>query len=403
MRYLILALLLILPSLASATWQSDLEATFDIVSTFDELQDWHGGTVGETTYLSGTVQTSATYLPKLLNDDPSPVWKLFSNNRAWDGLEEWIGVRAEGLAFSGTKSLCIAYMDLSYPNDATKDTDGKGPSRLISFFGTGSDPKTGYPDIHVFYMVKFPSGFFTKKLAPNETEYADQPTVKHNEILSGFTAIEYWGTAAEHALITGNHDGAKINYGMNWTVNNFTGGGASTPTNIYLSVTQGVPNEETPGTDAYDYIGTILNTTSVGQDLRGANLATAYESGEWKGFEFRLKRSTSVNGTDGLFSFKIYNSDGTLYAEDEMTGLSTMEDYDHWYNKVGIGGNYNSISAVNPQGITHFYVDDFIVHGSEIAPTYFSMLNGNLGKISVGTAGTPTSSKTTGTQVSITQ
>ena len=35
----------------AATWQETLEQTFDIVETFDELQDWKGSTLNGQDYL----------------------------------------------------------------------------------------------------------------------------------------------------------------------------------------------------------------------------------------------------------------------------------------------------------------------------------------------------------------
>jgi len=49
---------LFLPSLCHATWQETLEGYFDVVETFDELQDWRDGLTGNP---NGIVTTLSLY------------------------------------------------------------------------------------------------------------------------------------------------------------------------------------------------------------------------------------------------------------------------------------------------------------------------------------------------------
>jgi hypothetical protein len=364
---LIASIIFGLASSANATWQTDLEAVFDHVSTFEELQDWHGGTLGET-LSSFTTTSNPSYLPKLLNGDPSPLWVYWEAEVPWNsGFEEWIGPRSAGDVWNGSKSMVIAYKNLR--SGSSSPDAGKGPSKMEIFLGDGISPKSGYSEVHMFYMLKLPTGFFRHKEPPLEAEYVDAPVVKHNQILSGFTALDYWGTPTEHALST------SINvysiYGMNWYVNNISGGGLSNATRLKYNVTYSYPNAIEPGLPGYGYSYSLY-------EMRDANLATFYEAQEWVGVEFIAKRSTVVGGNDGSITVKFYSSDGTLFQQDSETGLTNMIEYDHFYNKFALGGNWNSEIESHDTTATRFYVDDFIINDTEIAPTYFQMLSGGL-------------------------
>ncbi len=136
-------LFLLIPSIALADWQSDLEAVFDIVSTFDELADWDGD--GGTGY-----NYTLADQPKLSGGGDS-MWLDYSSE---SGLQEsqWIGSRDAEYLWQGTgKSLCMN--GKRYP-ELTGVAWGHGPGKISSYFGDGS-PSSGYETIHVFHMVKF--------------------------------------------------------------------------------------------------------------------------------------------------------------------------------------------------------------------------------------------------------
>ena len=175
---------------ADTNWQEMLSDEFDIVETFDWLENWQGGT---------DYHWDDETMPKKLDGSDS-IWQHYSNDT--EALSDWIADHDEftwkegntslGYEYNGekhTKSLCINY------NNFVGGIDGYGPSRLGTYFGNGN-PKSGYKTIYVFYMVKFRPGFFAMKSA---TEFERVGTLKFAQILSGFSSIEDWGTDDQRA------------------------------------------------------------------------------------------------------------------------------------------------------------------------------------------------------------
>ena len=120
------------------SWQKTLEGYFDIVETFDEIQDWSGTT-------HNGYSQDPNDMPKKLDGRPS-IWNEYSD---WTGAKEspvpWIGAHESKYLWRGTgKSL---QMTLRGP-------EGYGPSRMATYVGDGR-PDSGYLDeVHAFFMVR---------------------------------------------------------------------------------------------------------------------------------------------------------------------------------------------------------------------------------------------------------
>ena len=342
---------------AFADWQTDLEAVFDHVSTFDELQDWHGGTLGATGN-SSTTSADPRYQPKKL-DGSNSMWQFWTNDTHWDsGGYEWIGPRETEYVWRGSKSFCLNYKNLG----ASPGIDGHGPSRLSTFFGDGVNSTSGYAEIHVFFMTKFHKGFF-KELSPGVFEYIS--VVKYIDIGSGFTANRYWGTASEHSQACAGV--FQTEYGLNANVMNPGGGGASSPTKIYFRDTI-LQAKWQPDLGCYKY-SQKADADTRHTDLR---IEPSYLSGAWLGVEVVMNKG-NVDQDNGWVEFIFYDESGTEICRDKNINMPMMRVFDHNYNKVTLGGNRIEDLASEENRI---YFDDFIVHGSSIGPTYFALLSG---------------------------
>ena len=208
-----LALLIGSTVVYAQTWQETLEQNFDIVETFDQLQDWRG--------LNG-YHLEPELMPKKLDGSPS-IWNFYSSDAG--GIEDWIKNHGEDYVWNGLKSACVNLRNLG---TGVSGDIGYGASRYSTFFGDGVSSKSGYKKIHVFYMVKFRPGYFGKE---PDGSYAYIMVIKHIELCSGFTENRYWGTPAEHVLACDNPQ-VKNEYGPNYSINNFSGGGLSYPHNL---------------------------------------------------------------------------------------------------------------------------------------------------------------------------
>jgi len=96
--FVMMLMLFITPVFAQQTWQQRLEQNFDIVETFDPLQDWSGGT--DYHYDAGT-------MPKKADGSPS-IWTYYTNDVP--AVDSWIKDHGTNYNWGGNgKSLCINY------------------------------------------------------------------------------------------------------------------------------------------------------------------------------------------------------------------------------------------------------------------------------------------------------
>jgi hypothetical protein len=181
---------------AQADWQSDLEGQFDIVSTFDELQNWRG--IND---LHG-YDHNKDHQPKKLDGSPS-IWDMYDDWSYLDPDRDWIGEHGGNLVWRGTgKSL---RMDLNPDDNKLR----KGPSRFGLYYGSNTPnvadgyatsglANSGYNELYLFYMVKLPANMFpteTGDIWP--TEYKWWGYHKFATISTAFTDINHINGASD--------------------------------------------------------------------------------------------------------------------------------------------------------------------------------------------------------------
>lgn len=354
--------LFLLISPAHADWQSDLEAVFDIVDTFDSLEDW--------SHTSTSYEYGSAYMPDKQGGGDS-IWQMYHTSFSHaSGAEDVIsdhGAYSWNRSGSSTpKSLCLQH-DILYKTSDDAD-QGHGLQRLGTFWGDGTNPDSGYDKVYVFFMVKFRPGYFADK---GTSDYAYMGYLKFFDILTGFTDIGDWGTAAERA----STDGAPqrtTEYGVNWTVVNWQSGGATYGSDRLLPLeTTGTATLN--GSSEWTYeanIARVLSTGTVG-------IQSMYEANEWFGIEIAIDRGT-VDQSNGTIDVWMYDDTGTEVGHYSKTGEARLVEFDHRFNKVVLGGNRSTGSGADDivPDETRAYIDDFIVHDSRIGETYFTMLDG---------------------------
>ena len=351
--------------IAYCDWESTLKSSFDIVETFDNLRDWQGGT--------GYHWDAAT-MPKKL-DGSASIWTYYTNDM--DAVGNWIQNHGSSYIWGSTgKSLCINY------NNFVGAPAGYGPSRLGTFLGNGVTGKSGYKKIYVFFMVKFRPGFFTLKQG-SSTEFEYVGTLKFFDICSGFTQINYWGTSSEHSQTCGS-DQDNVEYGLNVSVINIAGGGDSNGPSLFTADSSfKATNSGSCWTSTYsNFLNGNLPNSYLLSGSEGS-FAQRYLSGKWIGVEVAMDIGTRGN-SDGSTELWLYDESGNVFAHILKTGLDKLVNFDHYYNKVTLGGNRFGAGYDQDPGDSdenRFYVDDFIIHGSRIGPRYFALRTGAISPV----------------------
>jgi hypothetical protein len=339
-------------TLPSQTNEALLKANFDIVETFDTLQDWIG-------HGSGDV-TSANDMPKRM-DGSASIWQYYS---LWGSNPQspWIGNHGQNnILRGGGKSLCLDY----------DGGDGnQGPSRLG--FHIGNSPDTGYKnDVYIFFMNRYSKGFFP---LTDSGQFQWFGYFKSFEIATGFRNIWNWGTVAQQNAAYNQVQNRNI-YGLNFSVMNFmaTNGHLKSQYNIYVA-------NASPSGDIYG------NTYS--NAANGADLSNMILNGEWFGIEYHFKKSNPAGTANGKVEIWLYGQNGTVVGYDNLSNIVNLKNgssnFDHAFNKFVWGGSrYENDFGERIDGhattdqSARVYIDDIIVHGSRIGPSYFSITSSN--------------------------
>lgn len=143
---------------AFADWQSDLESNFEVVETFDQLDDWRGANS-----INGYDFIQSNMPVKTVGSSVS-MWNFYSDWTSGDSSTDWIKNHGTANVWQGTGKSLI--MDLT--QNATTPV---GPSRLGVYFGSSSEDtvdeyastglgNSGLKEIYYFYMVKLPNNMF---------------------------------------------------------------------------------------------------------------------------------------------------------------------------------------------------------------------------------------------------
>jgi hypothetical protein len=341
------------------TWQETLEQQFDIVETFDQLQDWTG-----TKSNAVDVETYPDEFPIKIDGSPS-IWQYYYSS-APSSAQKWIGDHGASNVWRGAgKSACIDY---------NEGADGVkyGPQRLA--FKIGDSPDDGYDELFLFFMTKWNKAFF--KRTGNSFDY--HRFLKTLDISAGFKTVRHWGTATEYNWVQANGGPTQVlhEYGMNAQVYN------------YYSYN--------PGGDRIEVVMNTALTTSSNNThytdevwiYRNLNLGSQILADQWFGIEYRVKKSSPAGTANGEFEIWIYNETGTVIAHNLQTGVVNFRNghtaFDHKWNKFVWGGNRfagaycpgdDPLCDFGP--IDNFYIDDVIAHWERIGEAYFLLIGGN--------------------------
>jgi hypothetical protein len=100
-------------------------------------------------------------------------------------------------------------------------------------------------------------------------------------------------------------------------------------------------------------------------------------SDDWIGYEIHLKLNPgSQYGTVEIWQYDNSGSPTLLYQNTNQLLINNSISSGHYYNKFFFGGNNSNSYNWSEDMQSWYYVDDFIIHGSRIGPTYFALISG---------------------------
>ena len=345
------------------TWQEVLEGQFDIVETFDQLQDWSGPSIGYDYKLS--------HQPKKQGGAYS-IWQFhmsdFGKNAS---ASDWIsdhGAYSWNRSGSSTpKSLCLQHNVLYTTADDSKQ--GWGAQRLGTFWGNRVTGKSGYKKIYLFLMVKFRPGYFALR---QDGDYAYIGYLKFFDICSGFTDMGTWGTASDRTGTSGTPQMLQ-EYGANFTVMNWQSGGTTYGgKNLFPFETSAHASTSNP---SYPGVWHYLTFNQQTISTSGLSIAPYYENNKWMGFEIALDIG-AVGKSDGTIDIWMYDDEGNENGHYSAAAEPRLVHFDHYFNKIVLGGNRSMSTgedAVVPSD-TRAYIDDIIIDSNRVGPKYFELL-----------------------------
>ena len=422
-----------------ASWQDELQGCFDIVETFDELQDWTPG--GQWYSGAGCPTCPSNFTLPMKKDGSRSIWQLWNNKglsfqftpgkgtfaigdlitgatsgtsatvrRVWNLDGKWYIQLTNGNTVQGTSRFVAGERissgsktgsNLQWPlfiadhgeaytwrgrgkslvmdigdNDNTKASDptmaGLGAQRMATFFGDGVTGKSGYKKIHVFFMIKMSPTFFNRCLGPGTTcvagGYDPLNVVKVFCLNSGFTGVSRWGTSTEAAQVGGNNRYRLPEYGLNFTLFQIAGGGLTYPRSIFFTENSNAASGASP-----DFTYSHIVSGRPVRNGSKLNLTPYISSGDWFGVEIGYDIGT-VGKNDGSAEFWIYDKNGAEKGRYSVAGQKYLMHFDHFYNKLVLGGNRLSRSGATGSLDSRWWIDDVIIHGSRIGQSYFKRL-----------------------------
>ncbi|HJV36614.1 LamG domain-containing protein, partial [Geomonas sp.] len=287
-----------------------------------------------------------------------------------------------------TKSLMMNMGDNDNDANAMK---GVGAQRLGLFFGDGVTGKSGLKKAYLFMMMKFPPNFFSMATS---TTYNYVGFLKMWDMCPGFTAINYFGTPSEHAVTYPNPDNQTEYGATGGSLVQLQGGGLSNASSLFFN---NLASNSVYSGGYWQYQNGAVTKMSV----NGASDLQSYaQSGDWFGVEYAFDVGTlgNSNGTSELW---IYDKNGVQKGYVAVTGQLNLNHFDHYVNKIVLGGNRRSGGTTTSTLDGRYFIDDVIIDGNRIGPKYFQLLSAyNTSATSTTTSGSTTgttSGSTTGT------
>ncbi|HJV66225.1 MAG TPA: hypothetical protein VJ550_10860 [Geomonas sp.] len=239
---------------------------------------------------------------------------------------------------------------------------GIGAQRLGFFFGDGVSGKSGLKKAHLFMMLRFKPNFFPET---SPGRYAWLGIVKMWDMCPGFTAINFFGTPAEHASVSRNPQNL-VEYGAaGGSLVTLTGGGASLGSRIFF-------DNHPSNTVAKDGYWQYRNGDNQRMSSGDNDIQHFYSKGEWFAVEYALDMG-SLGRRDGTVDFWVYDRNGKERGHFSATGLENSTHFDHWINKIVLGGNRRTRSQLTSGTDGRFFIDDVIVDPGRIGPRYFQI------------------------------
>jgi len=336
----------------NTSWQLALEQHFDIVETFDQLQDWNPA------YSRGTI-TDQNKMPKKI-DGTLSIWKGYSYWPTVASPSAWIKNHGTSNVWSGTGKSLILDMD---QNDTNANL---GPSRLKTYFGgptadsispysSAGIEESGYRgDVYIFEMIKLPTNIFPAQEISN----------------SYGTRNKYYSYFKFHVLATG-----KTN------ISDCTEGrpdceyGASNIHTMLTNSNSGYQHFKLGYYSDADWVDLNLPVDGF-QKWSPENNESFLDSrlGTWFGLEVHVHRG-DPGVANGFQEYWLYDSNGTEYYVGRVPADYSMMTANHnWgFNYFFQGGNISFQTDVVAQGLnTTYFIDDIILDNNRIGPTYFA-------------------------------
>ena len=321
---------------------------FDIVDTFDNLKNWKGK-AWSGSKAKVCIEKDAGDLPVKQDGSPS-IWTGYTHFNSSDAAGDWIADHGSGNVWRGSgKSM---RMDIG---GGTGGTPGYGPERFITYFGNGSR-NSGYSDVYIFFMAKIDPAQFPTEISNGVGKYvAGKPYVywrswKFFTVTHGF----------ESTFVHGDADAPRDNYGWHqW--------------NTHLRPIDGKMGTKIEGW----YEGSDSQSGVDDNWVYSSSPIAGIPLGEWFGIEVHYSLGTAGTNS-GKEEIWIYdqNGNGTLYMSKSNLYVQHSKLKGDKINKFWIGGNNSNEYIWGPTMVPEYYIDDFIVNGSRIGPTYFSLIAG---------------------------
>ena len=351
-------------SAKAQVWQETLEANFDHVSTFDELQDWRAirNSIGD---------EDPSYQPKKLDGSASN-WASFIMSDDAANKDDHIGDHGANYNWHSNKSLTINPGTLFCDVD-DEPLKGYGPDSIYYYFGNGS-AESGYTDVYIFYMMKFYLNWFIE----------EGGLYRYGAVYKGFMANQ--GSTGGYSWDeTGCHGSAQA-YHASFIIYNY-----QRYSETQLLFREGISratdhNLLDPPEDCFSY-----ERWQDGLYLNAIDMTNSYENHEWFGIEIHYILG-SRNGLDGYVGIKMYDERGALIgSHDSFNVMTNGERETTKINRMHFGGNYqcmaNSIQGMVTE--TRISYDDLIIDDQPIATSYFSLLNETLIPLNITTSSLP--------------